>query len=194
MTAQSNHEPGSERDTQGQERLPRKHFIAQQQPPVPPATHGILQGRPDRGDEHGARRSSETSTDQKNHWDIEASSSSDESSALIIDEEAPESPRRKSSEDLSRHRNRSGHSWATKKDGSQAQRPGTPGHGRPLSDTEGGGKGRAHGSTKNSRCDHSAQWQIDWSAGTEGEDLTPWQQGSVPGTINPMDADDSDFY
>ncbi|KAH7958292.1 hypothetical protein HPB49_000571 [Dermacentor silvarum] len=160
----------------------------------PPAPHGIPQGGPNRGDEHGARRSSESSTEGKNQWEVEASSStSDESSTLVIDEAAPQSPRHKNSEDTSKRGIRS---QITNKDGSQAQRPGTTSHGdsSPLLDTEGGGTERAHGSAKKPRRDDSAERQTVWSVGTLWEDLTPGQRGSVPGTVDPMDADDSDFY
>lgn len=191
LTTRPNHEPGKKEDTQGQEQPPKTHFIAQQQPPAP---HGIPQGGPNRGDEHGARRSSESSTEGKNQWEVEASSStSDESSTLVIDEAAPQSPRHKNSEDTSKRGIRS---QITNKDGSQAQRPGTTSHGdsSPLLDTEGGGTERAHGSAKKPRRDDSAERQTVWSVGTLWEDLTPGQRGSVPGTVDPMDADDSDFY
>ncbi|XP_072143436.1 uncharacterized protein [Dermacentor andersoni] len=192
---QSGQEAGGEEDAQAQDQLPRTEPVTQQQAAVLLVTRSSPKGRRERGDRRGARRGSEASTDATTLLETETSStsSSDEPSALVIDEEAPESPRGESSDDLRRRDSRPGDSRAAHSD--VRQQPEPLGHGSTVTPSVSAEHGteRPHGSAKKPRRDDSGERRLDWSA-TEWTDLTPGRRDSEPGSVDAMDADDSDFY
>ncbi|XP_070389350.1 uncharacterized protein [Dermacentor albipictus] len=193
---QSGHEAGGEEDAQSQDQLPGTEPVAQQQAAVLLASRSSPKGRRELGGRRGARRGSEASSDGTNLLEAETSStsSSDEPSALVIEEEAPESPRGESSDNPLRRNSRSGHRRAAHND--VRQQPETLGHGNTATPSVSAEHGteRQHGSAKKPRRDHSGERRLDWSAGEEWTDLTPGRRDSEPGSVDAMDADNSDLY